>query len=389
MTTQVWFDQSHGNLLDTSSNAASDLGFSALVQTLREDPAFEVPDAIKDETSLEDQLLPGTGKVFVLAAPTRSLSGDEIRIIWRFVKTGGGLLLLNNGKAGESQVFSLNTLAARCGCRFGFHAANSPSVLHRFAPHYVSANLHPLGVVIGEKSSLSRISLVDGEAKIEALAENGYNCFLATGLFRAGRIVVAGNTAMLSNQHLTHEGNRLLARNVFSWLAKTNPVDVVYSHSGGDVEVGEHCIIEMGLKNVTEKLITITKLTLESSVNDAISEPIVENIRLYPDRDGKALHRLRWQVRPADVLGPRSMYVHLHLDSRETLSWQVEACSVVLPEPFSLTVISGQRKAAENVYVGQAFDIEATGTTPQWFRQSLLLTPELQFSDAAFHPREH
>lgn len=384
MSIQVRFDQSHGNLLDTSSNAPSDQGFSALVQILREDPAFELLDAIKDETSLEEQLPPGSGKVFVLAAPTRPLSGDEIQIIWRFVKTGGGLLLLNNGKAWEEQVFSLNALAARCGCRFGFHAANSPSTLRCFAPHYISANLHQPGVTLGENPSLSRVSLVEGEAKLESLAENGYNCFLATGSFQAGRIVVAGNTAMFSNQHLTHEGNQLLARNVFSWLAKTNPVDVVYAHSSESVVFGEHCIIEMGLRNVTEKLITITKLTLESSVNDVISEPIIENVRLYPDRDGTALRRLRWQVQPADVLGPRSLYLHHYLDDGKTLSWQFKACTVVLPEPFSLTTMSGERKATESVYVGQTFNIEAIGTTPQWLGQSLALTPELQFSHQHF-----
>ena len=355
-----------------------------LVQILREDPAFEVLDAIKDEASLEEQLPPGAGKAFVLAAPTSSLSGDEIRIIWRFVKTGGGLLLLNNGKALEDQVFSLNALAARCGCRFGFHAANSPSILHRFAPHYISANLHELGITLGGSPSLSRVSLVEGEAKLTSLAENGYSCFLAAGSFQSGRIVVAGNTAMLSNQHLTHGGNRLLARNIFSWLAKANPVDIVYAHSGGDVVVGGHCVVEIGLRNVTEKLVTITNLTLESSVNDVISGPSIENVRLHPDRDGKTLHRLRWQIEPANVLGPRSLYLHLHLDDGETMSWQVDGFSVVIPEPFNLAVMSTQRKAIESIYTGQAFDIQAIGTTPQWLGQSLLLTPELQFSAQHF-----
>jgi hypothetical protein len=142
---KVTFDQGHDNLIDPSSEATDDQSFLRLVNLFQEE-GFQIGE------SIEGKLTPISlfdSRVFVFAAPTGQLTGDEINFIWRFVQEGGGLLLLNNADAFQWQVYSLNTLAERAGCRFGFYAAHEPLALTDFEPHYISGSVDE--VRVGEK----------------------------------------------------------------------------------------------------------------------------------------------------------------------------------------------------------------------------------------------
>jgi len=187
---KVVFDQGHGNLLNPLSEEMDEKSFSMLLQLLRQDMDLDV------DVLTEDELTPLSlvhYRVFVFAAPTGQLTGDEIDYIWRFVRDGGGLLLLNNAEAFQYQVFSMNTLAERAGCRFGFYAAHEPQVLRDFAPHYASSSVDSVKVKERDQEALSRVTLVEGEARLQPIARDGYSLHLAVGTYGNGRIAVAGN----------------------------------------------------------------------------------------------------------------------------------------------------------------------------------------------------
>lgn len=372
---KVVFDQGHGNLVNPLSEEMDEESFSKLLQLLRQEMDLEI------DVLTEDELTPLSlvdCRVFVFAAPTGQLTGDEIDYIWRFVRDGGGLLLLNNAEAFQYQIFSMNTLAERAGCRFGFYAAHEPQILRDFAPHYVSSSVDLVKLKERDQEVLSRVTLVGGEVELQPIAGDGYSLYLAVGTCGKGRIAVAGSTAMFSNKHLEEHSNRRLAANVFQWLAGCNPFDFAYVTSQREVELGQRYVLEVGLCNPTSQPTKIHEISLESSINDALSQPSITDIVLYPSKDGTDLHRLRWEIEPQDVIGERGLRMRIRHEEGEAFYQRVAGFTVVMPGHSGLMVSgkSGDRKG--NIYVGEPFEVIGTGAVSSLRERSIAFTPALE-----------
>jgi len=186
------------------------------------------------------------------------------------------------------------------------------------------------------------------------------------------------NTAMLSNAHLEEPGNRRFAENVFQWLAGCNPFDFAYVTPHREVELGQRYVLEVGLYNPTHQAIEIHEISLESSVNDALSQSSVKDIVLYAGQDETAVHRLRWEIEPQDVLGEHVLHMRIRHEKGEAFYRRVTGFTVVMPGHSGLMISekSGDRKG--NICVGEPFEVIGTGGLSSLREQSIAFTPELE-----------
>jgi len=380
MTAKILFDEGHGNLTTPSPEAQEEQSFSKLVGLLGEEANFEFGESITEE--MAPVSLQGC-QVFVLSAPTRKLTLDEINCIWWFVCDGGGLLLLNNAEAFQSQLFSLNELAGRAGCRFGFYAANQPEALTGFAPHYITGGVE--AVQVKRKTSgdqvYSRVESVEGNGNLQPICRNGYSQLLAVGAFGQGRVAVAGNTSMFSNKHIGRQDNQRLAINTFTWLARGNPFEIIHWTHGRDVELGQRFAFELILGNPTDEPTEISRISLESSVNDEISPPLIEGVVLYPDKGEDDVQRLRWEVEPQDILGEHTIRLRISYGQDKAVYRRMSSFSVVVPGHSHLTIVR-KRKARRDIVVGEPFDVTGAGAVAGLRERLVSFTPELT------HPAE-
>jgi hypothetical protein len=374
----IIFDQGHKNLLDLSSDTKDDQSFSKLVNLIREDVGFQISDPV--EGGLVSIPHPSS-RVLVFAAPTGQLTGDEIKHIWYFVQNGGGLLLLNNANAFRKQLFGLNTLAGKVGCRFGFHAAHEPLALRDFKPHYISGSVDVVQLQLKktDKKICSRIILSESDANLEPIASNDYSLHLVAGTYQRGRIVVAGNTAMFSNKYIAQPGNRRLAVNIFRWLARDNPFEFIHFTPHREVELGQRYVFEIGLRNPTDLPTKIQEISLASSVNDKISQPLLQNIVLYPDQDGSDVQRLRWEIEPQDVLGDHVLRLEIRYEQGQALYRRMTAFTVVMPGHSRLTISKKNDDFKRDILVGEPFKVIGTGALSGLREQSVEFTPELDY----------
>lgn len=375
MKAKIIFDEGHKNVTTLCSEADAERSFSKLVEILGSETSFELGESITGE--ITPVSLHGC-QVFVLAAPTHRLTLDEINYIWWFVRDGGGLLLLNNAEAVRSQLFSLNELAGRAGCRFGYYAAHEPEVLTGFAPHYITGSVETGRVKknISDERVCSRVELVTGGIELQSICQNTYSQLLAVGSFGRGRVVVAGNTAMFSNKYIELPDNRRLALNIFKWLAKDNPFEIINWTRKQNVELGHRYAFELALGNPTSRLTKIASLSLETSVNDIISQSSTEEVILYPSKDSEDIQRFRWEIKPQKILGDRVIRLRITCEQDEAVYRQTSGFSVVVPGHTRLKVVkSGE--ARQNIVVGEPFDVIGAGSVTGLQERSVSFTPEL------------
>ncbi|HON90972.1 MAG: hypothetical protein KBI32_07610 [Phycisphaerae bacterium] len=186
--------------------------------------------------------------VLVVKVPTSPYTPDEIDVIERFVKNGGGLLLIGEHTSVFNTGLYLNRIASRFGfrfrsdCLFDIDTPFSQLYLVPSAPHPIVQNLPPLDFAvscsIAPGASSGRAAILgtglrslpaDYHAsnyypQVEDLAEARYGAFvqLWTTQRGAGRVAAFTDSTIFSNFSAFEEGKAELMLGMLEWLNHRN-----------------------------------------------------------------------------------------------------------------------------------------------------------------------
>lgn len=231
-------------------------GYSELAQELRS--SGYIVDSLATGSITYDKI--SQYGVFAITAPftpPKSLTGDEVQAIKRFVNEGGGLFLVALGWSWVSYAkvsLALNP-ANQIGNEFGITVNDdiiydptsndgdpARPIFHEFADHPVTDGLNKVWIEV--PSSLS----VRGNARAviwgsnASYAQSGSTftyprgsrpLCVATSESGKGRVVYVAHDGIFHNQNLRRYDNLSLALNIFNWLNQTGmPVSRSQPYSG-------------------------------------------------------------------------------------------------------------------------------------------------------------
>ena len=235
----ICFDYSHNNRLEIENTAYAE--FIHFLFT----SSYKVGKITTGITT--DKLKPYD--VLVLGSPFESFfTPNEIEIIVKFVKEGGGLLVMHDDGGDESNETNLNELTSTFGFTFNadtlsdsmsyVRQQNRP-LITRFEKHYVTREVEEFVHASGCTISVEELLSADPDIEVHILARSGLNAFttavndeesdspntpvlVASNYFK-GKVVGIGNLSILSSLSSTYGftayDNNILTSNVFNWLA--------------------------------------------------------------------------------------------------------------------------------------------------------------------------
>ncbi len=297
---KILFSESHDELL-TSESAGFSLLFEQLQKIYRVDFAKEA--LVQDQLEKTDLL--------VLGAPHDDFAKSEIDAIGEFVARGGGLLLLSNADAAFNPPYGLHKLMELAGLRIQEYLNYPPTSLRIFQPHFITANVKKIRV--GKLAHLS-IDEENENARPLAFTKAPRQPIIACTQTGAGRMIVMGDTELFSDGLLNQDDNRILAANLFSWLAASNVIDIESIIIPSAVTWGKSKTVELRVKNSNRNTRPYVKCILESDAG-AFIEQSVQEIQEAPP--GKSSLK-QWAVHPKR-LGAQELRLAVHVDEHTKL----------------------------------------------------------------------
>ncbi|MHA1576304.1 MAG: hypothetical protein ACTSU3_02975, partial [Candidatus Thorarchaeota archaeon] len=222
----VYFDQTQ-NERGRLDSTYSDLG------DLLRDNDYEV------EAYTEFMVLPKkieNVQVMVFGCPNSSkLRQPEIETLKKFVKNGGGLLMLSLSGGDRGLMNNMSKLSEMFGITFENTAvkddrnnAGLPTmpIIKEFAKHVITEGIKDILVPSG--CTLQVSGKAKSIAKTSDTGDPPMKSVMAISEFGKGRVVCVGSYEVFRRGGgFKHEGNQTLASNVFSWLSRKTKAQAV------------------------------------------------------------------------------------------------------------------------------------------------------------------
>jgi hypothetical protein len=366
---KILFCEAHGERLRIN-NPEAELPCSLWAKAL-EERGFQTD---RSETILTEQQLTEYA-ILVLSSPMERLSPSEIDAIVSFVRLGGGLLLINDGRAIRSETQNLNDLGQALFCEFREYLNASPTAVEEFRPHYVTAGLVSLTV-----ASNCRLIPSSEARQLAVIPETGES-FALCGEIGTGRAIVVADSIPFSDQHWERASNARFAVQCCRWLAQRNPVDLDNVTVDSPIELGQTGVFTLTLANPWSEPLRRVRCILEANTDTTIGEASQEIQAIPP---AEQVHR-RWTLRP-EALGHHHLRLTVEVlsvtDSQtETLFNRVAQFVCTAPASLRLEIMDSSGRPRTSFTTGERFRIE--GTMEWWADvERCNLKPELQVSDA-------
>jgi hypothetical protein len=277
----VLFDEAHGELLRSDAEPEKDKETDTRTLLDNELSALGMTIFVQREAWSEDSL--SACQVLAIIAPTTPFSLQEIEAIEKFVRDGGGLLLMANAEALWRQPDdSFHLLAERFGLRFEHYYNFPPEEIRDFRPCFITSGV---GQISSWEVSLLTILRRGADAEPRPLAfipETG-DLFAAYVEAGRGRVVAIGDFVFLGDKKFSELDNRTFARNLFRWLAFENRLDCSDAQVPAKIPLGQRETVSVMISNPHSERIERVRCLLESDVGTVIEQPLVQ-IRSIPPR---------------------------------------------------------------------------------------------------------
>ena len=299
--TKVLFDESHGELLQSSSNMDNDDEtdtWSNLGQVLKGKLNCDVTPHTGEPGSLTSESLIGY-TVLVIAAPILPFEPEEVEAIIEFVLDGNSLLIASNYRSfyEQQEKNTLNSLMKPFGFQFKQLLSDPPEEISELYPHYISSEVNL--VFVRDPIYLEVLSTKPPEIAYlpHILARLPRTCepCLAAVETENGRVVAITDSAFLGNEYLGFGDNKQLALNIFRWLAIQNQLDCFDAQVSTEVQYGETATFSISLSNPHDRRIEYISCLLEANPGTEIFEPQEKNLRSLAPY-GKT--QLQWTIKP-------------------------------------------------------------------------------------------
>ena len=376
---KILFDEYHGELLRSQEVPDDDEvdTWNKLDAALKEEIGYE---ATTDTAKLTREIL-SKYKVLVLAAPTKSLSKDEIEAINNFVQQGGSLLIAQCYSSLDENTPSINLLLEKFGLRTRPLLTSPPREVNaeQFRPHYLSSEVNQL--LINEAAYLERLN--DKPHVVANLPRTGEDFLVAVEVNR-GRIVAIGDFVIFGDEYIEEADNKQLALNIFRWLLCKNPLECFdddFESKASKVSYGKSSIFSISLNNPHQKRLENINCLLESDAGALIEQP-EQRIRYLPSR-GKA--KLRWNIEPQHF-GSQRLRLIIDFPEKTGISPLFFDCAAqfqCIPEvEIDLVTLNSQQKAPEIVETGVPFEMQAV---VKWANDAKQIPLQLQLKGSPEH----
>jgi uncharacterized protein (TIGR03437 family) len=252
-TSRLYVDESHAEALTIDPQQAATLD--------PQDPQFVLLDVLTSSGLIADRHTTGpiayanlaNYDALVIAEPGQPLSGDEIADVLRFVRAGGGLILIGNAYMDTS---SMNSIAAAFGLRFlGDALCSNPNLWDAgsFALGYIDPT-HPITIGLstiyynwgtGVVTDAPWLALVEtgpeawldsnGDGTHDPADRPGPLVHTAVRTFGGGRVIAVGDNFPFYTQ--SGEDNSTLGMNAVNWTAGgIGPRRSVIQSAGADID---------------------------------------------------------------------------------------------------------------------------------------------------------
>jgi len=307
-----------------------------------------------NEAVLTEQEL-GKHDILVLGSPMEQLSQPEIDTIIRFVREGGGLLLINDAEAVRSQAQNLSELGKVLLCQFREYLNACPTDIETFRPHYVTAGLVSL-TVTGNCRLMPSLE----EARWLAVIPETGESFALCGEMGNGRVIVVADSAPFTDERWDVASNGRFAVQCCLWLARRNPVDLHKVAVDSPIELGRMGTLLLTLTNPRGEPLRRVRCTLETNTDTAITERSQE-VQVIPPTDKTCL---RWKVQPED-LGRHRLRLTIEAPTdtgghTEILFNPVAEFMCTAPASLKLAITDHQEQPRSVFTTGERFRVEGT-----------------------------
>lgn len=348
--TRILFDESHGELLGECLGEYEVDTWNVLLEQLYR-LNWEI--AFHSDGFLTDEVLEGHD-ILVLAAPIQPLSLTEVKAVTDFVEEGGSLLIANNDESLEQQAFnSTNVLLKAFGLYTKQLLSSPPDEVCDFEPHYLSSGVRK--IVVDEPAYLEALN--DSPCIVATLSET-HKTFLATVDVEPGRVVAIGDFAIFGDKFINDGDNKLLAINIFRWLASENALDCTDAHVISEVFYGEATTFSIILSNPSQQRLENMRCLLESGTSVLIEEP-VRKIRIISAGEKT---RLQWTIKPQN-LGFQNLKLTVEGPQDRNFSplfFDPVAQFKCIPNAdFRLVILDDQNQELHNVETEIPFEVQA------------------------------
>ncbi|MFC2081727.1 hypothetical protein ACFLR0_00920 [Candidatus Bipolaricaulota bacterium] len=232
-------------LFDEAHEERNTLSLERAMQLDPDHPDWHLFDSMAQDLATSYQLDRGTAKlsqavlegyrILVISAPLAGFSDTEVEEVERFVRSGGGLLIL-----ADSDIDSkINDLAAPFGIRFLGNGVISSASTGEDVNSYVVASDHCVssnvtvfagnwGAAIDSYAAASVLLRTSNDTWYDADINGEYDPGESRGPFvtgvaleyGAGRVVALSDNAFIDDYWDSAEGNRKLFINAIEWLAR-------------------------------------------------------------------------------------------------------------------------------------------------------------------------
>jgi hypothetical protein len=371
---RILFDKSHKELLgEHLGEGEEDTYWTKLLTELR---AWNWDITFHSDGLLTYEILEEVD-VLVLLAPTEPLSLAEVKAITEFVEDDGALLIANNYESLEQQASnSTNTLLETFGLYTKQLLNNPPEEIFDFEPHYISVGVKKL--VVDEPAYLETIN--DLSFVVAKLPET-FQPFIAAVDIDSGRVVAIGDFVIFSDQFIDEGDNKLLAINIFRWLAHENYLDCKDIYVRSEVFYGEVTRFSITLSNSSQQRLENIHCLLDSGTGVLIEEP-ERTIRFLSPR-GES--RLQWTIKPQQ-LGLQNLNLTIEKSQEPNFSPlffdPVGRFQCVPNADFRLVILNEQNQELHNVETEIPFEVQAV---TRWTADAQQLPLQFELD----YPRSH
>ncbi|MBN2395597.1 MAG: hypothetical protein JXC36_03920 [Candidatus Atribacteria bacterium] len=340
---KVLFSESHRELLTITEAEDSEYHISSMRQLLK---SLDYDVASTTQVISPDQL--AVHKILVIGAPREDLEIEEVGVIKEFVEQGGGLLIISNSKTFINPKHRLNELAGIAGLEIREYLNYPPTVLQKFRPHYITANLK--WVKVGNVASI----IPGNGAYPLAFTDETKQPIIGCANAGLGRVVAIGDVDLFTNELLADKNNEKLVANTFCWLAVRNVIEVEEITIPGTVTLGQSVVVLLKLKNNDSELRPQVKCVLESDADALISEPAKKKRSIPPN----ATTLMQWTVTP-QTLGEQKLRIALHVQEQTSLYFdQLSEMRCLAPGYLTLEIKDKTGASRTSFERGESFTAE-------------------------------
>lgn len=257
-------------------------------------------------------------------------------------------MIISNSKTLINPLHRLNELAGVAGLEIQEYLNYPPTILQKFQPHYITANLKRIKV--GNVASVISSNGAYPLAFTKATQQPIIGC-ANVGL---GRVVAIGDVDLFTDELIADKNNETLVANTLRWLAAQNVIDVEEIIIPQTVNLGQSVAVELKLKNIDPELRPQVECILESDADAIISEPASKKRSIPPG----ITTIMQWTVKP-QILGEQKLRLTIYVNEQTNLFFdQLTEMRCLAPGYFTLETKNEVGDLKTNFKTGDSFVAE-------------------------------